>query len=439
MYILKIIKNTLLSVCIITIFSLSGCLDGRWLNPMFASGEEPLESEVKLQSVKLWTAKELKSFKKWIELFKKRALASGLKQKFLDDVFEDIDTPNPRIYKLLKTQPENSFTFLGYINRLDLTRRYKDILDHKVKKDKILQKAGILSSSDSLYSVILAIWSLESNLGQYTGNHNVIESLSTLSWFSRRRRFFSAELLQALHIVNNNLWDKSDYSGSWAGAAGSLQLMPSNIVAYGTDGDGNGIIDPIHSAIDAFSSGVNLLKSLRWVSSKRWGWQVSIPKKNDSMVYGIKTMPWRWWKNKGVKIAYKDKQQPGLDEQLTLHAPLGVKGPAWLTGYNFKRILIWNNSIKYALSVGILSDLISGHKVPEFWQTSSLPKVISVKTIKKIQTVLKEKGIYHGSIDGVFGVESQAAFNLWEKKNKSLSVNGVLDFDDIQNLLAEYD
>lgn len=347
-----------------------------------------------------------------IEGLKSKALEANIQSEIVDQVFSDIKH-SPKVIELDRRQPEFSQTFYNYY-RLRVT-------DNRVKKGRNLLKthADLLSRLERKYGVpahyLVAFWGMETNFGRYLGKMQTLDSLATLACDERRSEFFTSELLEALHMINSGVVDSEKMQGSWAGAMGNMQFMPSTYRLYGLDADKDGKIDMWNSLDDAFTSAAYYLHQLGWVRGWRWGREVSLPKGFDFSLAGRnKARSLKQWASLGVKTA-QGHALPQLDQSAALIVPAGHMGPAFLVYDNFHVIMKWNYSEFYALSVGILANRIHGRrglKVPP-------PKAenLSIDKIKSIQKNLKALGFEVGIIDGIFGSQTKAALRAFQKQN----------------------
>jgi len=261
--------------------------------------------------------------------------------------------------KILDTkQPEKKITFNNYLkrsvskNRIKLGKlnnnKYKDILD-KVSKEYNVQAR-----------FIVAIWGIETNYGSYTGNFSVISALTTLAYKGRRANFFRNELLSALQILNNNHVKLENMFGSWAGAMGQSQFMPSSYLKYAQDFNKDGKKDIWNDHNDIFASIAYYLKSHGWDNSRTWGREVIIPKtlitNKDNLKLKNKSL--KTWSKLGV-LNKNGGKLPNISLKADLILPDGPNEKSYLIYKNFKTIKKYNNSNYYALVVGILSDGIA--------------------------------------------------------------------------------
>ena len=292
----------------------------------------------------------------WLEAFKKEAMSKGISAQTLDAAFEGV-VPKPRIVKLDRNQPETVQTFEDYVKarvtqgRIDLGRtKYKE---NQALLQKIESKYGVQGR------FLVAFWGMETHYGRYTGGHNVIAALTTLAFDGRCSKFFRKQLLDALTILEQGHIAPGKMTGSWAGAMGQTQFMPSTFRAYATDGDGDGKINLWESKADAFASAANYLSSIGWRDDQTWGRQVLLPKNFDySLIENKIKKTLKEWQALGVR-RHTGRALPTRDLKASIVQPDGKNGRAFIVyPRNYNAILNWNRSHKFAISIGMLADAI---------------------------------------------------------------------------------
>ncbi|HEU5047830.1 MAG TPA: lytic murein transglycosylase [Rickettsiales bacterium] len=298
-------------------------------------------------------------FSHWLAQFKQDALAQGISQDVIDEAFQDIQEPLATIVTHDQTQPEHVKTFSEYLDGM-LTR--KRIMK---AREKQRENARILRKITRVYhvqpSVLLALWSIESNFGDNQGDYSVIQSLATLAYDGRRSSLFRSELLKALKIIQNEDADAEDLTGSWAGAMGQTQFMPSSYLQYAVDFDDDGKKDIWNSNADALASIANYLHSKGWNDKKPCLIAVNLPESGDvdewrnNKVY--KTL--KEWRALGFERE-DGRKLPRRNDKARLIVP-DDDTSAFLVFPDYDIIMDWNRSIYFATSVCLLSDKI-GHK-----------------------------------------------------------------------------
>ncbi len=308
-----------------------------------------------------------------------------------------------------RAQPEFTRTFAGYYpTRVNDRRvsRGRELLDqHEQLLISIQHDTGVPPH------YVLAFWGLETNYGGYLGNYSVPDSLATLACDSRRSDYFSGELMNALRIIERGDVAAADMKGSWAGAMGNVQFMPSAYLKHAVDADGDGKRDLWGSTTDALASAGRFLEALGWQRGLRWGREVSLPEDFDFSRVG-ESQPLHVWTEMGV-TSTAGAALPPLENEAKILLPAGHDGPAFITYHNFNVIMGWNRSEYYALTVGRLADRIAGagrlaRAIPDG------PKKWPLATVRRLQEVLAERGFAPGSADGFFGPATRKALAAFQ-------------------------
>ncbi|MDX1692873.1 MAG: lytic murein transglycosylase [Ketobacteraceae bacterium] len=351
-----------------------------------------------------------------IERLKHKALQASISESIVDDVFRSIKY-SPRVIELDRKQPEFSQTFYNYYRQR--------VTEFRVEKGReLLQQHGeLLRSLTREYGVpahyLVAFWGMETNFGRYLGKMDTLDSLATLACDERRSEFFTAELLDALRLIDSGTVDRHTMAGSWAGAMGNMQFMPSTYRRFGLDADKDGKVDMWTSLDDAFTSAAFYLNRLGWEKGWRWGREVLLPEGFDYSIAGLDNpKALSDWVSLGITDTH-NKPLPKLEKNAYLIVPAGYEGPAFLVYDNFRVIMKWNYSEFYALSVGILADRIKGAKglkVPPP-ETDNY----TVAEIKEIQSALQKLGFDVGHVDGIFGSQSKKALQQFQKANSLIA------------------
>lgn len=353
-------------------------------------------------------------FKNWLSGFKKQAVSEGISKHTLDRAFKGV-TLNKKVIESDRKQPEFTQTFFQYFNRAVSKHRInngkKFYKKHKTLLDKVTQKYGVPGR------YLIAFWGMETNYGGYTGKLPIIQSLATLAYDPRRSEFFTNELLSALTILDSGHISLEQMNGSWAGAMGHVQFMPSNYLRYGVDGDGDGKVNLWDSLPDALYSAGNFLQQLGWKNGENWGREVKLPNNFDYSLADNRTKkPLNEWHKLGIKFA-TGKPIPNIDLKARLLLIADYKGPAFLVYDNFKVIKRWNNADKYAIAVGHLSDRIISR--PALSKKSPInDKGMSTTQVKEIQSILNSLGYQTGKPDGIAGSKTKKALRDFQIKHK---------------------
>ena len=295
-------------------------------------------------------------YDKWLLSLKADALKRGISEATFDIAMNDI-VIIPKVKKLDKKQPETQITFNDYYKRTVNNKRVN------IGKNKYEKHKNDLLKIAEVYKVqprfILAIWGIETNYGTYTGSFSVISSLTTLAYQGRRAKFFRKQLLDAIEIVDKGYIELENMKGSWAGAMGQSQFMPSSYLAYAQDFDKDGKKDIWNNHLDVFASIAFYLKSHGWDYLRTWGREVIVPKDFLKLYENSKnkSQTLKYWADNNI-LKINGQELPYLDLKANLILPDGNMGKAFLVYNNFFKIKKYNASTYYALSIGILADRI---------------------------------------------------------------------------------
>ncbi len=299
------------------------------------------------------------SFQDWLADFKFDAMTQGISADVLEEVFSYVDEPSADIIALDRKQPESTRTFSEYIEGVVTAKKIADAKERWRTHKKLLRK--IEAKYHVPAPVLLALWGLESNFGRNQGDLYVVQSLATLAYDGRRSEFFRAELMDALKIIENEELQYQDLTGSWAGAMGQCQFMPSSFLKFAVDFDHDGKKDIWESDADVLASIANYLHSKGWQHKTGWGLEVEVPEDTDiSQWHGEKnSKPLKEWRKLGFLQANgRPLPRRNIDAKLVIPDD---NSSAYLVFSNYNVIMDWNRSIYFATSVGLLADAI-GHK-----------------------------------------------------------------------------
>ncbi len=296
-------------------------------------------------------------FADWVTSLRQQAAAQGISKPTLEAALGNLQ-PIQDVLDKDKSQPEFTLTFAQY--------QAKVVTDQRVAQGRTLmaQHAALLAKVSTEFGVqprfIVALWAVESDYGKYTGGYSEIGALATLAYASGRKEFFRKELLDALRIIDQGNITAEAMTGSWAGAMGQCQFMPSSFRRYAVDFDGDGRRDIWGSQADVFASIANYLASLHWRPEQTWGREVRLPAKFDARLIDLKSeksLP--AWQKLGVRNA-DGSDLPVVALNASLVAPDGPGGAAYLVYGNYKVVMRWNHSTYFATSVGLLADRLAG-------------------------------------------------------------------------------
>ena len=352
-------------------------------------------------------------FSIWLEEFFEDAEGRGFSREFLGRALTDIE-PIARVVELDRRQPEFTQTFWTYLDRR--------VSDARIREGRRLLKenASLLRQIEKKYGVqgrfLVAFWGLETNFGEFLGGFPVINALVTLAYDDRRSAFFRAELLDALTVLRDGHIDQNAMVGSWAGAMGQPQFMPSTFVAYAIDENGDGRKDIWATLPDVFGSAANYLSQLGWDAGYTWGREVRVPDNFELEQASLRIKkPLSDWQALGVRrIDGTDLPSVGIDGAVIL--PAGIRGPAFLVYENFNAILTWNRSLLYAVSVGHFADRLIGLGPLRSVRNEETP--LSRDQVKELQAWLNALGHDSGEPDGQAGPRTRAAVKDFQSAHK---------------------
>ncbi len=371
------------------------------------------------------------NFDAWLAGFYNRARDAGVPTAVLDRELAGL-TPDSRASSLDSRQPEFSKPVSDYVKGVVSDAR---VIQGRQFRDSLPYLAAIESRYGAPREIVLAIWALESAFGKIQGDMDVIRSLATLAADGRRRAWAEGELIAALKIVGSGEATRIRLKGSWAGAMGQTQFLPSVFLATAVDGDGDGKRDIWGSTADALFSTGNYMAKAGWKRGESWAREVSVPAGFDySVVEGPKDTP-AGWAARGVRRADRlPWSSADQASQASLIVPSGAGGPAFLTFPNHMAIRRYNNSTAYALGVGILADRFAGAGgLVTPWPYEA---PISLADRMAAQTALTRLGFNPGPVDGVIGSGTRTALRAWQKA-RNLPADGYLSLDMVRRLKVE--
>ena len=299
-------------------------------------------------------------FNTWLTSYKKFALKEGISIGTIDKVFSNVKYLE-QVIKYDRKQPEFFEDTRTYV------KKRANIARAKKAKKLLIKNEILLNEIENIFKVekeiLLALWGIETNFGKHVGKMDIISSLATLSFDKRRRAFFSSQLLTLLSLVDKKLLDPEDLFGSWAGAYGNFQFMPSTIKNYAIDFDGNNKIELKKSLFDSFASAANYINKIGWEKNTPCFLEVKIEKKIDKKYINTSArnisnrLKISKWKDKGVVILNEPKMKKNYSAALIL--PDGdLNSPAFLVFNNYEKILNWNRSLRFGVSVCTLASML---------------------------------------------------------------------------------
>lgn len=300
-------------------------------------------------------AREGTDFSAWLSHFRTEALQHGISPQTLEKAFAGISA-NPRVIELDRKQPEKKMGYAAYrktvVSQARIDQGRQLLRDHWSQLQIAQNRYGVPAE------ILVSLWGIETNYGENTGGFDLIESLATLAWEGRRAAYFKKELIAALQILQAGHISRKNFKGSWAGAMGQNQFMPSSWKTYAVDGNGDGRKDIWTTRADVFASSANYLAMNGWNNSYPWGWAVRVPD-HASLKTGMDhPRDLQDWIKAGVRLLDGGVPQGAANLKAALVIPDGGEGRAYLVTSNYKVIMSWNRSTYFAVSVGSLGDLI---------------------------------------------------------------------------------
>lgn len=294
-------------------------------------------------------------FTDWLEGVRQEASQAGISSRAIESAFAGL-VPLPRVIELDRRQPEVTRTFRSYLKRA--------VSDQRINQGKRLFKAhgSLLEQIGARYGVppryLISLWGIESNYGNFTGGFSVIGALATLAYDGRRSSFFRAELLNALKIIDQGHIDAGNMTGSWAGAMGQVQFMPSSFLSFAVDYNEDGRMDIWNNVSDALASAANYLKGAGWVSGLKWGREITLPAGFDRALVGLDVQrSIDEWARLGVLRVGGGGLPTGTGISASIVQP-DRSGRSFLVYDNFRVLLKWNRSVYFGLAVGLLADSV---------------------------------------------------------------------------------
>ncbi|GHB16620.1 lytic murein transglycosylase [Salinicola rhizosphaerae] len=372
------------------------------------------------------STKDPAGFKAWVDDFRQSAAAKGVDRSTLALAF-DSASYLPRILEYDRSQPEFTRQIWSYLDSAVSDQRVSTgrqrLAANRALADRVTAEYGVPGE------VIVAIWGIESNYGSNFGDFETIDALATLGYDGRRQSFARGELMSALKILQNGDIDRDHMRGSWAGAMGHTQFIPSSFLAYAVDEDGDGRRDIWGSIPDVMASTANYLDDAGWQRGQPWGVEVTLP---DDFDYSQTELSERHatatWRSQGV-TPVAGGTLPNFD-QASVIAPAGAKGPAFLVGHNFRVIMRYNASTSYALAVATLSDRIAGRPgIQANWPRNE--PALSRSQIRRLQQALNDNGFAVGTPDGLVGPNTRAGLRAYQR-----SIGVIPDGYPTQSLIA---
>jgi membrane-bound lytic murein transglycosylase B len=391
------------------IYACTGHLD----NPLTAANPMTKSPTVLALAMALASTAPLASpdFGACIDDIREQAVQAGVERGVVERVLDQVEHLE-RVIELDRQQPEFTTTFADYLGRRVTEQRVQQgrglLNKHRVLLDRVHAVTGVPPT------YLLAFWGLETNYGSYLGRISVPSALATLACDPRRSEYFTGELIAALHILEEGTIPLERMRGSWAGAMGHVQFMPSVFLHHAVDGDGDGRRDLWNSLPDAMMSAGQFLQSLGWDAAYRWGREVVLPEDFDYSLAGrTSPQPLQRWRDAGVTDV-SGRPVPRLEIPAAVVLPSGHQGPAFLVYDNFEAILGWNRSEFYALAVGHLADRIAGAPPLHAPPPADAPRM-SRDQVMQLQSTLNDLGFDSGDVDGIIGPATRNALRAYQQ------------------------
>lgn len=338
-----------------------------------------------------------------------RAVNAGVSAETASTVMASVEHLD-RVIELDRRQPEFTTTFADYLNRrVNIPRIFMGralLQQHEELLARVTAETGVPAP------YLVAFWGLETNFGSYFGKMSVPSALTTLACDPRRSGFFTEQLVAALRIIDEGAIPADQMEGSWAGAMGHVQFMPTVFLKHAVDADGDGRRDLWNSLPDAMMSAGKFLESMGWDPDYRWGREVLLP---DGFNYALadgRRLPLSEWRKLGITDAFgKELADEPIDAALVV--PAGHQGPAFLAYDNFKVIMGWNRSEFYAIAVGHLADRVAGAGGLQNPPPEDVP-ALSRAAILQLQQTLNQRGYDSGKPDGIMGPGTRSAIRQFQ-------------------------
>ena len=346
-----------------------------------------------------------------VDELRTEALAGGIRHRTFNRAMKGVE-PDASVIEAMQTQPEFETPVWDYLARLVDEKRIAE------GQARLAQWAPVLQRIEDQFGVdrhiVVAVWGVESDYGRIMGNRPLVRSLATASCYGERQRFFRGELLATLQIIEAGDMKPEALRGSWAGAFGQTQFMPSTFQRMAVDFDGDGRRDLVASVPDALGSVANFLRVSHWAPGETWGYEVKIPAAYDGPSGRHQREPVAAWRDRG--IAKVDGRPLEGEGDAALLLPTGTRGPAFLVFRNFDAIHAYNRSEAYALAIAHLADrLKGGGPIVAAWPVEE--PILSRTERRELQQYLIDLGLLEGDADGIVGSRTTAAVKAFQAWN----------------------
>lgn len=414
-----------LAPALLTLFALAGCTSTASIETRATAPAMVLSNPIQAESAEI---EHSQRFARWIADFSTSARTAGIHEATLQIAFDNVRFV-PRVVELDRAQPEFTRAVWDYLDSALSKQRIT------LGKDRLLQLQSETNAVAARYGVplevLVAIWGIESNYGSNIGDIPTIDALATLGFEGRREAWARGQLLAALKILQNGDSTRAQMIGSWAGAMGQTQFLPSAFLAYAVDADADGRRDIWGSVPDVMASTANFLARSGWQAGQPWGLEVRLPEGFDyARADADVRQPATQWADEGVQ-SMDGAPLPSLADTAIL-LPAGACGPAFLVGPNFRTVLRYNNATSYALAVNLLAQRLAGGLAVQAPWPRDL-QLLARSQILALQAALNARGFDTGTPDGLMGPATQRGIRQFQR-SLGLPADGYPTLDLLQRL-----
>ena len=414
-----------LAPALLTLFALAGCTSTASIETRATAPAMVLSNPIQAESAEI---EHSQRFARWIADFSTSARTAGIHEATLQIAFDNVRFV-PRVVELDRAQPEFTRAVWDYLDSALSKRRIT------LGKDRLLQLQSETNAVAARYGVplevLVAIWGIESNYGSNVGDIPTIDALATLGFEGRREAWARGQLLAALKILQNGDSTRTQMIGSWAGAMGQTQFLPSAFLAYAVDADADGRRDIWGSVPDVMASTANFLARSGWQAGQPWGLEVRLPEGFDyARADADVRQPATQWADEGVQ-SMDGAPLPSLADTAIL-LPAGARGPAFLVGPNFRTVLRYNNATSYALAVNLLAQRLAGGLAVQAPWPRDL-QLLARSQLLALQAALNARGFDTGTPDGLMGPATQRGIRQFQR-SLGLPADGYPTLDLLQRL-----
>jgi membrane-bound lytic murein transglycosylase B len=358
------------------------------------------------------------SFADWLAGFRGRLEASGATPETVASMLDGLE-PDMRIIERDRSQPEFVRPLWSYLDIAASDLRIRNGRAAYAENRETVD--AIAAHFEVRPEILIAIWGLESSYGEIPGNNDIVRSLATLAWEGRRRNWAEGELIAVGHMIDNGYATRDQLTGSWAGAMGQMQFIPSTYLERAHDWDGDGRRNIWTNEADALASAANLLSRAGWRAGQPAVVEVDVPEGFDFAAWDPgQSRLVSQWAVLGIEPARGEWSADLLMQAARLDLPAGGSGPGFLTFPNFRAILRYNNSTSYAIGVAHLADRIAGGEPFEGPWPENNPPITRSQT-RELQAALNALGFDSGTPDGLAGPNTRAALRAFQRSNGHLA------------------